>query len=315
LPPNSTVTVRSSTITLSTGQRINANWYYPDTEEPPERMILLQHGFFALGPMYSYTAANLAERTNSIVVTPTLSSNFFDADNWLGGPRTAETMAELFVGDRAALTASALAAGYAAQYGLDPAIAVLPQKFGLAGHSAGGQMVAGVAGFLAANGAADDLVGVITLDGVPTGSVLPDALVKLAAYELATERYIPIRDIGAPPNIFNRAGNLIESLTAARPDHFNGVALVGGVHMDSMRGGNPIIQFFAGLIAGFPTPQNEQAVQDLATLWFDQWFNDDATIGDDLVPGSTIEIPTSKGTAYGVVIGTAPAATQFVSVA
>jgi hypothetical protein len=60
LPPNSTVTVRSSTILLSTGQRVKANWYYPEGDVVPEKLIVLQHGFFALGPMYSYTAANLA---------------------------------------------------------------------------------------------------------------------------------------------------------------------------------------------------------------------------------------------------------------
>ncbi len=80
LPPNSTVTVRSSTIRLSTGQRVAANWYYPEGEVPPTQMILLQHGLLALGPQYSYTAANLAERTNSIVVTPSLPSNFFAGD-------------------------------------------------------------------------------------------------------------------------------------------------------------------------------------------------------------------------------------------
>ena len=57
LPPGSTVTVRSSTVLLSNGQRVAANWFYPKTDgEPPTNMILLQHGFFALGPMYSYTA-------------------------------------------------------------------------------------------------------------------------------------------------------------------------------------------------------------------------------------------------------------------
>jgi hypothetical protein len=63
-------------------------WYYPEGDEPPTKMILLQHGFLALGPMYSYTAADLAERTNSIVVTPTLRSNLFAGDShWLGGTR------------------------------------------------------------------------------------------------------------------------------------------------------------------------------------------------------------------------------------
>ncbi len=162
LPPNSTVTVRNSTILLSTGQRVRANWYYPEGEEVPEKLIVLQHGFFALGPMYSFTAANLAESTGAIVVTPTISSNPFGGDdNWINGSGMAAAIADLFVGDRQALTDSALAAGFATRYGLDPAQAQLPEKFGLAGHSAGAGLVSAVAGYLVDKGAADDLVGVI----------------------------------------------------------------------------------------------------------------------------------------------------------
>ena len=312
LPPGSTVTVRNSSITLSTGQRVAANWYYPEVDEgdpPPTRMILLNHGLLALGPMYSYTAANLAEETQSIVVTPSLPSNFFAGGTyWLGSTEMASAVADLFVDDRAALTKSALDAGYATQYGLDPVTAKLPQKFGLAGHSLGGNLVAAAAGFLAENGAADDLVGVITLDGVPTGTTMVDALRKLDDYEALTDHYIPIREIGAPSNLFNSTSNVKEALSTARPDRFNGVVLTDGVHMDSMRGGNPLIQFAAYLVAGFPQPQNPPAVDTLTAQWFDEWFDGDTGVGDDLVPGSTIDIPTPQGTAHGVVIGTPPAA-------
>jgi hypothetical protein len=255
LPPNSTVTVRSSTIQLNNGQRVAANWFYPEGDEPPTNMILLQHGFLALGPMYSYTAANLAEQTHSIVVTPTLTSNIFAGDSfWLGGTGMSASIADLFAGDRAALTASALDAGYATRYGLDPTTAQLAQKFALAGHSLGANLVSGAAGFLAESGAADDLVGVILLDGVPIGDTLPKALAKLDAYEATPSgHYIPIREIGAPWNLFNSLSNVNDALSAARPDRFNGVVLAGGVHMDSMLGGNPLIQFAAYLVAGFPS--------------------------------------------------------------
>lgn len=309
LPPNSTVTVRSSTITLSTGQRVSANWYYPEGDVPPERMILLSHGFMALGPMYSYTAAHLAEATNSIVVTPTLPSNFFAGDDrWLGGDGMAEAIADLFVGDREALTKSAIAAGFATRYGLDPATAALPQKFGLAGHSLGGQLVSGVAGYLVDKGEADNLVGVITLDGVPTGTTLADSIDKLDAYEAAGGHYIPIREIGAPWNLFNSLSNVNESLNEGRPGRYNGVVLKGGVHMDSMLGGNPLIQFVAYVVAGIPRPINPPAVEYLAATWFNQWFEGETDIGDDLVPGSTIDIVTPRGIAKGVVIGAPPAA-------
>ncbi len=317
LPAKSTVTVRNSTILLSSGQRIKANWYYPEGETVPDKMIVLQHGFFALGPMYSYTAANLAEATGAIVVTPTISSNFFARDDaWLNGAGMWNSIADLFTGDRKALTDSALAAGFATRYGLDPATAALPVKFGLAGHSAGGQLVAAVAGYLVDKNAADDLVGVITLDGVPTGTVMADTLRKLQDYQDATGRYIPIREIGAPPNAFNFIGNVKQALNEARPGRFNGVVLSGGVHMDSMRGGNPIIQFAAYLIAGFPKPQNQQAVDILAATWFTEWFAGDTDNGDELAPGSALPISTPKGTANGVVIASvAVPAARFVSIA
>ncbi|WNG82045.1 hypothetical protein C6A86_028590 [Mycobacterium sp. ITM-2016-00316] len=320
LPPNSNVTVRSSSIVLSNGQRLKANWYYPEGDVVPDKLIVLQHGLLALGPMYSYTAADLAASTGSIVVTPSIPSNIFAGDDhWLGGEGMAKAIADLFVGERTALTDSALAAGFATRYGLDPTTAQLPEKFGLAGHSLGGQLVSAAAGYLVDNGAVDNLVGVITLDGVPTGTTMVDTLAKLAAYEDATGRFIPIREIGAPSNFLNSTSNVKEALNEARPGRFNGVVLKGGVHMDSMRGGNPIIQFSAFIAAGFPKPQNQAAVTVLATTWFDEWFSGDTDNGDDLLPGSTLPITTQKGTAQGVVIGRAAVSalpvSRFVTVA
>lgn len=308
LPPGSTVTVRDSWIELGNGQRIAANWYYPEGDTPPERMVLLQHGLLALGPMYSFTAANIAERTGSIVVTPSIPSNLFLGDGyWLGGTGMASEIADLFTGDRTALTRSAIDAGYATRYGLDAAEAVLPRKFALMGHSLGGNLVPAAAGFLTLNGGAADLVGVITLDGVPFQGTVPTAMQRLADYETATGRYIPIREIGAPWNLYNSISTINEDLTAARPDHFNGVVLTDGVHMDSMRGGNPIIQFAAYVAAGFPQPRNPPAVEALAVRWLDEWFGGNPFVGDNLVPGSTFAVPTPDGTAEATVIGDPPA--------
>jgi hypothetical protein len=175
--------------------------------------------------------------------------------------------------------------------------------------------VAAVAGYLVDNGGAEDLVGVITLDGVPLGSAVTVALGKLQAYEDATGRYIPVREIGAPSNGFNSRSELKADLNAARPGRFNGVVLAGGVHMDSMRGGNPIIQFAAFLIAGFPKPQNPPAVAQLSTQWFNDWFAGDTDNGDELIPGSTVPISTPNGTAQGTVIGNALPASRFVTLA
>ncbi|HMZ15893.1 MAG TPA: hypothetical protein PLS04_17295, partial [Mycobacterium sp.] len=281
--------------------------YFPEGDAPPERMILLQHGFLAIGPMYSYTAARLAEATHSVVVTPTLNSNYFaDGGLWLGGDGMHRAMAALFAGDRTALTASALAAGYAERYHLDPETAALPKKFGLTGHSLGGALVSGVAGYLAADDAAADLVGVILLDGVPIGGQLTTAMTELADYQERTDHYVPVRAIGAPLNAFNMFGNTNEALAQARPGRFNGVVLTGGVHMDAMQGGNALIQFAAYLIAGFPQAQNPPAVEELSVAWFGDWFNGNTDVGDDLVPGSTITIATPAGPATGTVIGTLP---------
>ena len=307
VPPGSSVVVRTSGLQIVDGFVVRANWYFPDTDTPPERMVLLQHGFLATGPMYSYTAAELAQRTNSIVVTPTLVSNFLAGNGlWLGGDAMFRAVANLFYGDRTSLNASADAAGYLSRYGLS-ADAVLPQQFALAGHSLGGALVSGVSGYLAENGAADNLVGVILLDGVPTGSTLPDALKRLQTYQDGGGRFVPVREIGAPRNIWNFISNVNESLDTYRPDNYKGVVLAGGVHMDSMQGGNPLIQFAAYLAAGFPQPQNPPAVQELASTWLDEWFDGFPHIGDDLVAGTSIVIPTPKGDATGVVIGTVPA--------
>ena len=137
--------------------------------------------------MYSYTAATLAEQTNSIVVAPSLTSNFFDADGaWLGGMPMHQAVADLFVGDREALTESAsAAAGYEV---------TLPTRFVLAGHSLGGSLVMGAAGDMVDNdnAAIADLAGVLLLDSVDVNDTVPMALQKLTGVN-----YRPVYDISS----------------------------------------------------------------------------------------------------------------------
>lgn len=305
LPRYSTVTVGTSTLRIG-GRPVDANWYFP--AGVPQGVVYLQHGVLANGPMYSFTAAYLAEKTNSVVVATTLTSNLFAPDGfWLGGGPAQQGVAELFPGNRDALTASALAAGYAHRYGQK---SILPTMFVLAGHSLGGTTVSGAAGFYAEavtdGGIDNNLAGAILFDAT-AGTVLPAALEKLNRLQ----RYVPLLEIGAPRNSF-------DMLTASRPQNFNGVVLNGGVHMDSMQGGNPVIEFVSHLFAGFPQPQNPPATQILAAGWINDMFAgrlDPVTgactsadcEGIYAGPGNTVVIDTEMGTATAVVIGQRPA--------
>jgi hypothetical protein len=239
--------------------------------------------------MYSYTAATLAEQTNSIVVAPSLTSNFFDADAaWLGGTPMQQAVADLFVGDRAALTESAsAAAGYEV---------TLPTRFVLAGHSLGGSLVMGAAGDMVENGAIDDLAGVLLLDSVDVNNTVPTALQKLTGVN-----YRPVLNISSERYVWNMYGKVGDELEAARPGLFNGVMLVGGRHIDALQGGNPLIQISEYLIAGFSQPQNIEAVKTLAVGWVNDMFagTHDGIYG---APQQSIQIDTSAGTATAVVL-------------
>ena len=87
--------------------------------------------------------------------------------------------------------------------------------------------------------------------------------------------------------------------------------------MDSMQGGNPLIQFAAYLVAGFPQPQNPPAVQELSVGWIEDMFEgriDPLTgkcetgcqgiYGDS---GESLAVITDAGTATAVVIDSTPA--------
>jgi hypothetical protein len=288
LPAGSTVTVRSSTLQLGCGRRceVPADWYFP-SDPNPTGLIVLQHGLMASGRFYSFTAATLAEQTHSIVVAPTVTSNFFAADGfWLGGATYHQAFANLFTGERTALTDSAAAA-----IGHD---VTLPQRVVIAGHSAGGGMALGVASYMVGNGTIGDLAGLVLLDGVALGGVTSAVFDKLPAD-------LPIYQISSPPYLWNMFGATSDALVQARPGKFNGVQLVGGSHIDAMQGGNPLIQFAAYLVAGFSQPQNIEAVKILATGWINDMFAGTHT-GIYADPGDPIEIPTTAGTAAAIAL-------------
>ena len=180
MPAGSTVTVGRSKLQIDCGggYSVDADWYFPTEDAPPAGLIYFQHGSMARAGFYNVTAAELAERTHSIVVAPTISSNLFACDSCqLGGDPMHYAVAKLFSGDRAALTASASAAA-----GHD---VVLPQRYVIAGHSEGGQLAAGAAGYAAqiaaVNGTPLDLAGVLLLDTSEVGGAVSRGIAKIPA--------------------------------------------------------------------------------------------------------------------------------------
>jgi pimeloyl-ACP methyl ester carboxylesterase len=284
VPPGSTVSVRQSTLEIDCGDGyvVPADWYIPAgaEEQPPTRMIYLQHGFLAAGPWYSYTAATLAEQTNSIVVAPSLTSNFFACDAcWLGAAPMQQAVANLFLDDNTALADSALAAGYTG---------ALPDRVVLVGHSLGGGLVAATAGYMVNNETIDRLAGVIMLDGVGMNDAVPAALDKVPDA-------LPIYQLGAPSYFWNQFGAASDALVQAREGDFVGFVLAGGSHVDAMQGGNPIIQFSQQLVAGFSQPQNVEAAKILMVGWINEMFG--GPDGIHAEPGEVITIDTPAGQA------------------
>ncbi len=290
LPAQSIVTVRTSTLAVpvGAGRKVKADWYFPDSEgEPPARLIYLQHGFGAVSSMYSHTAAELAQRTNSIVVAPSITSNFLDPGAvWLGGTPMQDGIAALFAGDRAALTESAsAAAGHAV---------VLPTRFALVGHSLGATLVMGAAGRMTVNGAIDDLVGVVLLDGVDVNDTTPRALAQLVG-----ANHVPVRNISSERYQWNRYGLISDQLQQARPGEHNGLVLEGGRHIDALQGGNPLLQFAEYVVAGFSERRNIEAVRTIAAGWLDDMFAG-TDRGIYAEPGHAVQIPTSGRPAVAV---------------
>lgn len=299
LPPGSTVTVATSelTVPVGNGRTVQADWYFPKDADTSTRLVYLQHGFMASGPMYSYTAARLAERTNSIVVAPSLSSNFLDPGAaWVGGAPMQRAVADLFVGDRDALVRSASAAAGSA--------VTLPQAFVLVGHSAGGTLVASAAGHLADNGGIADLAGVVLLDGVePSGS----RAVETALAKLTGPNDRPVYLISSQRYFWSRGGDMADKLGAARPDRFNGVSLDNGWHGDYLYGGNPLVQRAQYLVTGVSAKRNVTAAEDITAGWVEDLFDGDHGEGIYGTAGQRISITTPDGTATAVVLPLGPA--------
>ena len=313
VPAGSSVSVGRSKLELDCGDGylVDADWHYP-TSGQPDKLIYFQHGFPARAGFYNLTAAELAERNNAIVVAPSITGNFFACDAcFLTGDPMHAAVAKLFLGDpvtgdRRALIESAAAAGFTG---------TLPEQFVFAGHSGGGQLAAGAAGYFAeyASGELrDELRGVLLFDTSATGGALARALPKLDG--------IPVLHIAAAPAPLNDFGNANPVLEAARPGQFNGFQLVGGSHSDGYRSSMlfGLTQFIVALGTGASTPENVEAVQVLSQGWLTDWYRTDPSIplvgiyGDPTQPGSIVTIPTDTGKdAHGYVLPAPPAQLPF----
>lgn len=296
------VKVGSSNLTIPVGSGSYtgaADWYFPtqsDGTVKAQGVMLLQHGFLGSKSWYSALAQDLARQTNSIVVVPNIPSfGFFTcAGCTLSSVSMQRGVADLFLDpNRTSLNASAAAAGY---HG------VLPGKFVLTGHSAGGGLAAAAGGFYsdAVKPEDDDLLGVVMYDGVSSNGTFAGALKSLDA------RGIPIYQIAAPPQAWNANGQTTKDLVTLRPGQFVGVVLANGSHVDSLIGGSPIIDFFSQLFVKRSPAGNTEAVYTLANGWInDMYAGLGPTDGLYGIYGDPDQYLVF-GPAAGVVLGPAP---------
>lgn len=251
----------------SNGHEVNARWFFPtqaDGSVEASGVIWLQHGFGAIGPFYSALATQLAQQTNSIVVAPTLPflPSLFCPGCWLNGTPMQEAVATMFLGSQAALNISANAAGYQGP---------LPQQFVMAGHSAGGGFATAVAGDYVADLGQDPtdshLLGVVMFDGVASSS--SDFADSIASLDTLN---VPDYTVAAPPQSWNAFGDTTNELVSLRPGQFVGVELVGGSHIDSMLGFNPILDLVLQLVTQFSPPGNTEATYTLSSGWINDMY-------------------------------------------
>jgi hypothetical protein len=244
------VTVGHSGLELADDVTVNTDWYYP-SEAEPVGVIYLQHGFFRSNANVSALAIALARDTNSVVVAPALSSNFLGNDPyWINGESAQRAVANLFAGDRTALNASAVAAGYTGD---------LPQQYVLAGHSAGGNLVTAAGGYI---GRDTNLKGIVLLDAVDRDG-------DMAAGLRALSPEVPVYQIAAEPSSANAYGSGTNVLVGERPGEFVGVRIAGGSHVDAEGASSDLL---GGLVAGFSQPGNAAAVPTIASGWVNDMF-------------------------------------------
>ena len=232
----------------------------------PNGVIWLQHGFLGDKSYFSALATRLALQTNSIVVVPTLPSapTSDEPDAHLVSAAMQQAVADMFLGERSAVNASAAAAGF---------VGTLPRKYVLAGHSYGGGLAAAAGGFAVDNGAAadGDLLGVVMFDGVSDNGTFAASVANLGGMN------IPIYQIGTPASVWNQSGEPtdipnVNDLAELLPGQFVGVRLPAGTHFDAMLGSDPVVDFTFQLLSEFSLPGDTAANYTLAIGWINDMY-------------------------------------------
>ena len=253
------------------GKTVAADWYFPtqvDGTVDVQGVIWLQHGFGASNTFYSALATDLAMKTNSIVVAPTLSSSPITLS---GGCLTCagseKAAAQLFLDPtRSALIDSAVDAGFTG------ATDQLKGRFVLAGHSAGGGFASAVGSdYLTTGSQAQDLnlMGVVMYDGVSNDAFNGSFAEQVQTLAAAGK---PIYTIAAPAQAWNAFGITTNQLVDTLPGQFVGMVLNEGSHVDSMLGVNPSFDAVLQLVAGRVPAGNTAASHLLSTGWLNDMY-------------------------------------------
>jgi dienelactone hydrolase len=263
------------------GYTVDATWYFPNHAQPPVGVVYLEHGYTRNSANMASLAQDLAEQSNSIVVTPNISSQAGDPYN-IFNSSIEQAVAKMFEGNRTELTASASAAAGRS--------ITLPQHFVLAGHSAGGNLVAAAAGYLVGDGATSNLRGVVLFDPVNNG----DAVAGLAKLNGTS---VPVLMIAAPPCSCNNFGAETTAIMNAAPHQFIGVELVNGSHLDSE--GTSTDSVGVQFCGPAPTAANAAAVQVISSAWIKDLFTGSQS-GIYGPNGAAFSIGGATGTVIGV---------------
>jgi len=205
---------KNETTAVKTAELFNA-------QVAPNGVIWLQRDGSGSDPSFATLARELARQTNSIVVAPKFGS-LENPGPSVSGAGLQDGVAELFNRhllaqgiDRPALNRSATAAGFQGP---------LPQKFLLAGLGKGGGFVTSVGAVTVDNGSAENLLGVVMVDGFADAVQFAASIAKLDSLD------IPNYQIAGPPSASNAWGRTTDQIAALHPGQFVGIETPLGAH-------------------------------------------------------------------------------------